>query len=55
MVNFVQNDINPLIFSFFWQPVYYLLDEDEQSLPGKSKETRAQWAGIDENIGTKMC
>ena len=28
MANFVQNDISPLIFFFFWQPVYYLLDAD---------------------------
>ena len=55
MVNFVQNDINPLIFFFFWQPVYYLLDADEQSFPGKSKEMHAKWVGIDENIGTKIC
>ena len=37
MANFVQNDISQLIFFFFWQPVYYLLDADEQSFPGKSK------------------
>ena len=55
MANFVQNDISPLIFFYFWQPVYYLLDAEEQSFPGKSKEKRARWAGIDENIGTKMC
>ena len=55
MANFVQNDISPLIFFFFWQPVYYLLDIDEQLFPGKSKEMRAQWVSIDENIGTKMC
>ena len=55
MANFVQNDISPLIFFYFWQPVYYLLDAEEQSFPGKSKEMRARWAGIDENIGTKMC
>ena len=29
MANFVQNDISPLIFFFFWQPVYYLLNADE--------------------------
>ena len=55
MANFAQNDISPLIFFFFWQPVYYLLDATEQSFPGKSKEMRARWAGIDEIIGTKMC
>ena len=55
MANFLQKDISPLIFLSFWQPVYYLLDADEQSFPGKSKEMRSRWAGVDENIGTKMC
>ena len=55
IANFAQNDISPLIFFFFWQPVYYLLDPTEQYFPGKSKQMRARWAGIDENIGTKMC
>ena len=55
MANFVQNDISPLIFFFCWQPVYYFLDADEQSFPGKLKEMRARWAQIDESIGTKMC
>ena len=27
----------------------------EQSFPGKSKKMRARWAGVDENIGPKMC
>ena len=51
----MQNDVSPLVFFFFWQPVYYFLDATEQSFPGKSKEMRARWAGIDENICTKMC
>ena len=55
MANFVQNDISPLIFFFSWQSVYYLLDADKQSFLGKSKEMRAGYAGVDENIGTKMC
>ena len=55
MANFVQNDISPLIFFFFWQPVYYFLDADEQSFSGKSKEMRAWWDGVDDNIGTNMC
>ena len=41
IAKFVQNDISPLIFFYFWQPVYYLLDAEEQSFPGKSKEMRA--------------
>ena len=38
MACFPQNDINSLLFFFFWQPVYYLFDESEQSFPGRSKE-----------------
>ena len=52
MANFVQNNISPLILFFFLQPVYYLLDANEQS---KSLEMRSRWIGVDENIGTKMC
>ena len=48
------NDISPLLFFYFWQPVYYLLDAQEQSFPGKSKELRGRWAGISEHIGHKM-
>ena len=56
MANFVQNDISLLIFFFFFsQPVYYVLDATKQSIPGKSKEMRERWAGVDKNIGIKMC
>ena len=55
MANFAQNDISPLIFFFFWQQVYYLLDATEKSCPGISKEMRARWVGAGENIGTMMC
>ena len=55
MACFAQNDVSPVLFFFLWQPVYYLLDESEQSFPGKSKEMRARWAGVDEKIGAKMC
>ena len=48
------NDISPLLFFYFWQPVYYLLDAQEQSFPGKSKELRGRWAGISEHIDHKM-
>ena len=55
MANFVQNDISPLIFFFFWQPVYYLLDAEEQSFLGRAEKMRTHWVGIDESIGTNMC
>jgi len=47
-------DVSPLLHFAFWQPVYFLLDEKEQSFPGKSKELRDHWAGISEHIGHKM-
>ena len=44
-----------LLNFYFWQPVYYLLDPTEQSFGVQSKEKRARWAGVDEQIGAKMC
>ena len=57
MAYFAVNDISPLLFFFFffWQPVCYLLDATELSFPGKSKEMRARWAGVSENIELIMC
>ena len=55
MACFAQNDISLLLSFFFCQPVYYLLNALDQSFPGKSKEMRARWAGVNENIGAKMC
>ena len=44
-----------LLNFYFWQPVYYLLDPTDQSFGVKSKEKRARWAGVDKQIGAKMC
>ena len=55
MACFTHNDISILLNSYFWQPVYYLLDHPDQPFPGKSKEMRTRWAGSDESIGAKIC
>jgi hypothetical protein len=47
-------DISPLLYFYFWQPVYFLVDESEQHFPCKSKELRCRWVGISEHIGSKM-
>jgi hypothetical protein len=47
-------DISPLLYFYFWQPVYFLVDESGQHFPGKSKELRGRWVGISEHIGNKM-
>ena len=44
-----------LLNFYFWQLVYYLLDPEDQLFGVKSTEKRARWAGVDENIGAKMC
>ena len=55
MACFTHNDISVLLNFYFWQPVYYLLDSTDQSFGVKSKEKKARWAGVNENIGDKMC
>ena len=55
MACFAHNDISMLLNFCFWQPVYYLLDPEDQSFGVKSKKKRARWAGVDEKIGSKMC
>ena len=55
MVSFTQNNISPLLFLSFLEPIYYLLDATEQSFPGKSKEKQGRCADISEDIGPKMC
>ena len=55
MAYFAHNDICMLLNFYFWQPVYYLLDPTKQSFGVQSKEKRARWAGVDEQIGAKMC
>jgi hypothetical protein len=51
---FLMTDISPLLYFYFWQPVYFLEDESQQSFPGKSKELRGRWVSISEHIGNKM-
>jgi hypothetical protein len=46
--------ISPLLYFYFWQPVYFLVDEPEQHFPGKSKELYGRWVGISKHIGNKM-
>ena len=55
MACFAHNDISTLLNFYLWQPVYYLLDPTDQSFPGKSKEIRTRWDGVDGSIGAKMC
>ena len=55
MACFAHNDISMLLNFYFWQPVYYLLDPEDQLFGIKSKEKRARWASVDEYIGAKMC
>jgi hypothetical protein len=47
-------DISPLLYFYFLEPVYFLMDESEKSFPGKFKELRGRWVGISEHIGSKM-
>ena len=54
VATFLMTDISPLLYFYFWEPVYFLLDESEQRFPGKSKELRGHWVGISEHIGNKM-
>ena len=54
MACFAHNDISMLLNFYFWQTVYYLPDPEDQSFGVKSKEKRARWAGVDENIGATM-
>jgi hypothetical protein len=54
VATFLMADISPLLYFYFWQPVYFLVDESEQHFPGKSKELRGRWVGISEHISNKM-
>jgi hypothetical protein len=46
------NDISPMLYFSFYEPVYYLVDE--VTFPSKSKELRGQWVGVSENVGHFM-
>jgi hypothetical protein len=54
VATFLMTDISPLLYFYFWQSVYFLVDESEQHFSGKSKELRGRWVGISEHIGNKM-
>ena len=43
-----------MLLNFYLWQLYYLLDPTDQSFGVKSKEKRARWAGVDENIGAKL-
>jgi hypothetical protein len=46
--------LSPLLYFYFWQPVYFLEDESQQSFHGNYKELRGRWVGISEHIGNKI-
>jgi hypothetical protein len=46
------NDISPLLYFSFYEPVYYLVDE--ATFPSDSKELRGRWVGVSENVGHFM-
>jgi hypothetical protein len=46
------NDISPMLYFSFYEPVYYLVDE--ATFPSKSKELHRQWVGVSENVGHFM-
>jgi hypothetical protein len=54
VATFLMTDISPLLYFYFWQPVYFLVNESEYQLPGKSKELSGRCVGISERIGKKM-
>jgi hypothetical protein len=43
------NDISPMLYLSFYEPVYYLVDET--TFPSESKELCRQWDGVSENVG----
>ena len=55
MCCFAKNDISMLLNFYSWQPVYYLVDPEDQSFSENLRKKRARWAGVDEKIGAKMC
>ena len=46
------NDISPLLFFKWYEPVYYKLDDSD--FPSESKEKRGRWVGIAEHVGHAM-
>jgi hypothetical protein len=46
------NDISPMLYFSFYEPVYYLVDDT--TFPSESKELRGRWVGVSENVGHFM-
>jgi hypothetical protein len=46
------NDISPMLYFSFYEPVYYLVDET--TFPSESKELCARWVGVSKNVGHFM-
>jgi hypothetical protein len=46
------NDISPMLYFLFYEPVYYLVDET--TFPSESKELRGRWVCDSENVGHFM-
>jgi hypothetical protein len=46
------NDISPMLYFSFYEPVYYLVDET--TFPSEGKELRGRWVGVSENVGHFM-
>ena len=48
------DDISALMCFRFNEPVYCLVDSELQKFPSESKEVRARWVGVSENLGGPM-
>ena len=46
------NDISPLLFFKWYDPVYYKVDDSD--FPSESREKRGRWVGIAEHVGHAM-
>ena len=46
------NDISPILQFYWWQDVYYAVDDS--AFPSESKEARGKWVGIAEHVGHDM-
>ena len=46
------NDISPLLRFYFYEPVYYKVDDSD--FPSESRERRGYFVGIAENVGHQM-
>ena len=46
------NDISPLLRFYWWQPVYYKVDDSD--FPSETREGRGRWVGVAEHVGHAM-